>query len=97
MFVVRNVFQTHPGKAKELVAKFKAASPHMQSEGVRNTRILTDVAAGFWTVVIESETDDLGAFVRAVETMGEKPELRAAMAGYMDLVQEGRREIFRVE
>jgi len=97
MYVVRNVFQTHPGRAKELVAKFKAAAPHMKAAGIHNTRILTDVAAGFWTVVIESETADLGQYVQTVESMGQGAEVRAALAGYMDLVQEGRREIYRIE
>lgn len=97
MYVVRNVFQTHPGKAKELVAKFKAAAPHLQEAGIRNTRILTDVVAGFWTVVIESETDDLAGYVHQLESMGQNAGARAALAGYLDLIQEGRREIYRIE
>lgn len=97
MFVVRNVFHCKPGKAKELVAKFKAAAPHFEELGIHNTRVLTDTAADFWTVVVESEVENLQEYVHDVETRGANAALRDAMAGYMDLVQGGRREIFRVE
>ena len=97
MYVVRNVFRTHPGKAKELVAKFQAASPLLAGQGLRNTRILTDVVADFWTVVVENEVDDPQAFFAANDSRQGQQAARDALAGYMDLVQTGRREIFKVE
>jgi hypothetical protein len=97
MYIVRNVFRTKPGKAKELVAKFQAASPHFRDLGVASHRVMTDAVAGFWTVVVESDVDDLSAYLKAVESMGQHEGLRAAMAGYMELVETGHREIFRVE
>ena len=36
MFLVRNVFRTHPGKAKELVKKFQAAAPHFKKIGIHS-------------------------------------------------------------
>jgi len=45
MYVVRNVFKAKPGKAKELVAKFKQAERFMQGEGVVKSRILTDTVS----------------------------------------------------
>ena len=97
MFVVRNVFHCKPGKAKDLVVKFKQASPHFHDIGILNTRVLTDTAADFWTVVVESDVESLQDYLHAVETRMTHPALRDAMAGYMDLVQGGRREIFRIE
>jgi hypothetical protein len=97
MFIVRNVFHCKPGKAKDLVAKFKAATPHFAALGMHNTRILTDTAADFWTVVVESEVENLQEYVHGVETRMGNVAMRDAMAGYMDLVQGGRREIFHVE
>jgi len=97
MFVVRNVFHCKPGKAKDLVAKFKAATPQFAAMGLHNTRILTDTAADFWTVVVESESDNLHDYMHAVETRMGNAAMREAMAGYMDLVQGGRREIFHIE
>lgn len=96
MYVVRNVFHCKPGKAKDLVAKLEAASPSLEEEmGVRQ-RVLTDVAAGFWTVVFESEVEDLSAYLgRARGERGAQAD--QAMAGYMELVTGGYREIFKVE
>jgi hypothetical protein len=97
MYVVRNVFRAKPGKAKEVVTKFKAASPHFRAMGFGDTRILTDAVAGFWTVVVETHVEDLGVYQKLVETRPSNPELEQTMAGYMDLVETGHREIFRVE
>lgn len=96
MYVVRNVFECKPGKAGELVAKFKAAGPHLEAMGIHNRRILTDAAAGFWTVVAESEVEDVGEYFAALDRRSDSPELAEAMAGYMDLVTGGRREIFKL-
>ena len=97
MYIIRNVFRAKPGKAKDLVAKFKAAAPHLRDMGIVNTRILTDTVAGFWTVVVESEADDLSAYMARLQERPDNPELAAAMAGYMDLVDGGHREILKVE
>lgn len=97
MYIVRNVFSCKAGKARELVAKLKAAAPHLQALGIRNVRVLTDAAAGFWTVVAESEVESLDAYFQALAERPASGELQEAMAGYMDLVAGGHREIFRIE
>ena len=97
MFVVRSIFTCKPGKAKDLVAKFKAATPLLRELGIHNARILSDVSAGFWTVVVESEAESLDDYFGAVRQRAANPELEEAMAGYMELVKGGRREIFRIE
>ena len=97
MFVVRNVFRTHPGKAKELVKKFQAAAPHLKKLGIHNTRTLTDAVAGFWTVVHEIEVEDMNAFFHALEARLPDEAMRKAMDGYMDLVESGHREVFKIE
>ena len=98
MYLVRSVFTARPGKAKELVAKFKAAQPHIEEAGVaRNSRVLTDAVAGFWTVVVESEVDDLEAYFEMARNVSADPELGRIMAGYMDCVDSGYREVLRIE
>src|SRR6266849_6512045 len=95
MFLIRDIFNTKPGRAKDLVAKVKQAMPHMRAPGVHGTRVMTDTVAGYWTVVCETEVEDLKTYF----DMGSRPpspEAEEAMKGYMDLVG-GRREIFRVE
>lgn len=97
MYVVRDVFQVKPGKAKELVAKFKAAAPHLERMGLGNIRVLTDVAVDYWTVVAEGEVESLDLYFDIARRERDHPEVAAAMQGYMELIRGGRREILRVE
>ena len=97
MFVVRDVFRCKPGKAKELVEKFKKTVATMERDDrFTNVRIMVDAVADYWTVVLESDVASLADFERHMSEFGARPEVREAMAGYMDLVIEGRREIFRL-
>jgi hypothetical protein len=97
MFLVRSVFHCKPGKVKEFVEKIKKAAQFLPEFGVINTRILTDVSATFWTVVIQSEVEDLNAYADMAEAASQKPKLGDAMKGYLDLVEGGFREIYRIE
>ncbi|HKI78099.1 MAG TPA: hypothetical protein VKA26_06130 [Ignavibacteriaceae bacterium] len=96
MYLVRDVFRTKPGKAKELVHKFKSAFKYLPKDGMGNSRILTDVVADYWTVVLELEVETLMHFEN-MSGFTSKPQVQEIMQGYMDLVKEGHREIFRIE
>ena len=97
MFVIRDVFRCRPGKAKELVEKFKLTlASTEENDGFRNSRIMVDAVAEYWTVVIEADCEKLEDFEKHMREYGTRPEVRDAMQGYMDLVVEGRREIFRI-
>ena len=95
MFVIRNVFKCKPGQAKNVIEKFKAAHALMADMDL-NDRILVDEVAGFWTVVVEVTVEDLAAFGKAMHERGSNADVQAAMAGYLDMVESGYREIFRV-
>lgn len=97
MFVIRDVFHTKSGKAKDLVAKFKAAEPYLKSLGQGEMRIMTDVVAGYWTVVIESNVNNLNDYFSMNQQRPENEKINKAMKGYIDLVDHGHREIFKVE
>ena len=97
MYLIRDIFNTKPGRAKDLVAMVKKAMPHMQAPGIKNQRVMTDTVGPYWTVVCESEVDELQAYFDAGRNAAPDPEAEAAMKGYMDLVDGGRREIFRIE
>ena len=94
MLVIRNVFQCKPGQAKALVKMFKETVARAQ---MSKARVLTDVASSFWTVVFETEAESLGAWEQEFERMSARADLRKPMEGYMELVESGKREIFRVE
>ncbi len=98
MFLVRNIFHAKSGKAKALVEIFKKAAPHLEANGiVKNTRILTDGVAGFWTVILESEVEDLNNYLDMAKIVSSNKEFGDLMAGYIDLVNGGYREVFRIE
>jgi hypothetical protein len=97
MIIVRDVFRTKPGKAKDLVQRFKKALPMMKSEGIHNSRVMTDIVANYWTVVIETEADDLAVFEKHMRSSSPNPEVGEIMKGYMDSVESGYREIFKIE
>jgi len=97
MYVVRDIFRCKPGKAKELVAKFKTSIKSMeQLDGFSNVRLMVDAVADYWTVVLESDVATLEQFEQHLREWGARPEVREAMEGYMELLEGGRREIFRI-
>jgi Antibiotic biosynthesis monooxygenase len=98
MYIVREVFNTKPGKAKDLVKMFKKAMPLMENQdGMKSYRIMTDIVSDYWTVVMEAEVDDIGAFLGGLRGVTASDELKDIMKGYMDLVNAGHREVFIVE
>ncbi|MFA6958154.1 MAG: hypothetical protein WC538_19980 [Thermoanaerobaculia bacterium] len=98
MIVVRNVFHCHPGQAKQLVAKLKAANAVMLgAKTVSGARVLSDSCATFWTVVLEIEAASLEAFEQSFQKYGSDPAIQSAMEGYMAHVTGGHREIWKVE
>ena len=100
MYIVRNVFHAKPGSAMALAEAFKRAAPHMEKSGVsKNTRVMTDTAASFWTVVVESEVENLNEYLdmsKAMREMGEVPEMKALQEAYTNAAHGGHREIFKI-
>jgi hypothetical protein len=94
MFIIRNVFRCKPGQAKQVIDKFKAVQPIMQE--IAKHTIMVDEVASFWTVVVEVETEDLATFQKLLHERGSDTRIQDAMAGYMDFVDSGYREIYRV-
>lgn len=98
MYLIREVFRAKPGKAKELVKMFKLAAPHFQkTQDISNMRVMTDIVSTYWTVVVETETANLGSFFTNLRSATMSDELKEIMKGYMDCVEGGNREIFMIE
>lgn len=97
MILIRDVFRCKPGQAKMLIEQFKTAMPLMMGEeGAGKYRILVDAVTTYWTVVIESEAENLAEFEKRMNEMQPSEEALKAMEGYMNNVDSGYREIFRV-
>jgi hypothetical protein len=105
MMLIREIMYCKPGKVKPLVEKFLAMNELAAKTGMPRMRVMTDFAADrYWTVVAEMEAPSLqefedmmggrGKYEADAETMKKYEEI---MKGYHDLVDHGRREIYKLE
>jgi len=98
MFLVRDVFQAKPGKAGALAKIFKQANETLKGmEGYANARVMTDMIGTYWTVVCQIEVDTIQRYTDMSRIFTSKPEVAELFKGYMDLVEGGHREIFKIE
>ena len=98
MFMSREIMHCKPGKVKDLVEKFKVLSDALKSQGYPPLRIYTDVCGeNYWTVVAEQEFKTLDEMAELPKKTMSDPKVAAAMKGYNELVNDGRRELYRVE
>lgn len=85
------------GKSKALADQLKRAMSLLEGTGGFNgLRILIDHVGDFWTVVIESEIDELSQFEQHMKEWGEREDVREIMRGYVDNVVSGYREVFKI-
>ncbi len=102
MYVVREIMYCKPGKVRPLVEKFLAMNKLSASIGMPAMKVMTDFSAErYWTVVAEMEAPSLEAFEKMMSGDGADPkamaEMEKLMAGYHDLVDHGKREIYKLE
>lgn len=97
MLLVRDVFQAKYGKGGELVALFKEARQGWDPDGRYASRILTDAAGPFFTVVTETEVDSFAAWERQIAESFARPDFGEWFARMTPLVESGRREFYNIE
>ncbi len=99
MFLVREIMHCRPGKAGELVKRFKQLEPLMKEMGAKEPqRVMTDMSGErFWTVVSEVSVDSLENYLQLTRQTMTDPRAQKIMQGYHELVESGRREIYKVE
>ena len=102
MYLIRELMYCKPGKVRPLVEKFMAMEKLGRKVGMPSMRIMTDFCAErYWTVVSEFEVKDLGEFERMMSNPEGAPEdmkkYEEIMKGYHDLVDHGKREIYKIE
>ena len=98
MYVIREVLHCKPGKVRQMAEKFRAISHALQEMGHEPMRLLTDVTGEpFWTIVAEAKVETIDDFFAVEQKLTADERVREAMADYHDLVESGRREIYRVE
>ena len=98
MYVIREVLNCKPGKVRQMVEKFTQISMVLKDMGHEPMRILTDVTGEpYWTVIAEAKVEKIDDFFAMEQTLMTNETLRKTMADYHDLVDHGRREIYRLE
>lgn len=98
MFIIREVVQCRPGKVRQLIEKFRVLSTALKEMGGRPFRLMTDVTGEpFWTLVAETEVEKIDDFFAFEQRLRQHEGVRKAMEGYHDLVERGRREVYRLE
>ena len=98
MYVIREVLHCKPGKVRQMVDKFRGISSVLTDMGQQPLRLLTDVTGEpFWTIVAEANVEKIEDFFAMEKRLMANDSLRKTMADYHDLVEAGRREIYRVE
>jgi hypothetical protein len=103
MYIVRDIMYCKPGKVRPMVEKFLAMSKLSERIGMPKMRIMTDVCAEqYWTLVSEMEVPDLKAFEDMMAAPpgasdSDMKEFENIMKGYHDLVDRGKREIYKLE
>ena len=104
MLLVREIMYCKPGKVKPMVEKFLAMNKLSAKMGMPPMKVMTDLCSErYWTVVAEMEVKDLKTFedMFSGAVGGQDPEaekqFEEIMKGYHDLVDVGRREIYKIE
>ena len=102
MLLIREIMYCKPGKVKPLVEKFIGMNKLGMKMGMPKMRVLTDFSGErYWTLVSEMEVKSLDEFEKMMSGMGQKEsdmkEFETLMKGYHDLVDHGRREIYKIE
>jgi hypothetical protein len=102
MYLIRDIMYCKPGKVRPMVDKFVAMSKLGEKVGMPRMRIMTDLCAEqYWTVVSEMEVPSLQAFddmmSKAQGSAEDMKKIDEIMKGYHDLVERGRREIYKLE
>jgi hypothetical protein len=81
-----------------MVEKFLALAKISEKMGFGGMRVMTDVTAErYWTVVSEMEVTNLEEYTETTRRSMEVKEIQEIMKGYHDLVDHGRREIYKIE
>ena len=102
MLLVREIMYCKPGKVRPMVEKFMAMDKLSRKAGMPKMRVMTDFCGErYWTIVAEMEVSSVDEFEKLMQGTGQSAEdmkqMEKLMEGYHDLVDYGRREIYKIE
>ena len=94
MIVVREVFSIEPDqmkKCKEMMREYRGMSKKFNQPA---PRIMTDLVASHYTLVMESDFPDMASFEKMLSGAFENPEWKQFYPEFRKMMRGGRREIF---
>ena len=102
MLLVREIMYCKPGKVRPMVEKFIAMDKLGRKAGMPKMKVMTDFCGErYWTIVAEMEVSSVDEFEKMMAGTGQSPEdlkeMERLMVGYHDLLDYGRREIYKIE
>jgi hypothetical protein len=102
MLLIRDIMYCKPGKVRPMVEKFVAMNKISEKLGWPKMKVMTDFCAErYWTIVSEMEVESMAAFEKFMSGEGQNAddmkEFESIMKGYHDLVESGKREIYKLE
>lgn len=103
MYLIREVMYCKPGKVRAMTDKFIGMSKLSSKIGMPPMKVMTDFCAErYWTVVAEFEVADLASFEKMMAgppqgSAEDMKQMEEFMKGYHDLVEYGKREIYKLE
>jgi hypothetical protein len=102
MLLIREIMHCKPGKVRPMIDKFLKMSRLNEKAGFAKMRVMTDFAGErYWTIVSEFEVESMKEFEAMMKGEGMSPdmgkEFEKVMEGYHDLVEWGRREVYKIE
>lgn len=102
MLMIREIMYCKPGKVRSLVEKMVEMSKLGEKSGMPPMVVMTDFSAErYWMCVAEMRVPSMQSFedMMAGKGMSEADgkEMERIMTGYHELVDKGRREIYRLE
>lgn len=102
MLLIREIMYCKPGKVRPLVDKFLAMNKLGAKIGMPTMRVMTDFCAErYWMLVAEMEVGSLEEFEKMMQGGGQSgeamKEFEQIMQGYHELVEHGRREVYKIE
>src|SRR5687768_16662252 len=98
MLLIRDIMYCKPGKVRPMIDKYRAMAKLSEKKGMPKMRVMTDISAErYWTIVSEMEVKSMEEFMSMGESGEDMKEFEEIMKGYHDLIDYGRREIYKIE
>ena len=96
MILVRDIFNLRFGTMRDALSMWKEGEAIMRANGHKPGRILTDLTGDYYTLVMETQFNNLSEFENGSTPPAQADAWRDWYKRFSQLVESGRREIFKI-